>query len=82
MTLLDRRSRLSLAPAALSPQLRLAVHALNATMIIALLPLGAAVTTYTVLRGANVRVTGRAMALAGLGLSLAHNPITMSLLHI
>lgn len=57
----------------LSPQMRVAVHAMNATLIIALLPVGAAVTTYTLLRGADMRISGRAMALAGFALTVAHS---------
>lgn len=49
-----------------SNQMRLAAHAMNATLIMASLPLGAALTTYAVLRGENMRVTTAAMVFTGL----------------
>ncbi|MFT4151195.1 MAG: hypothetical protein QM656_13435 [Paracoccaceae bacterium] len=59
------------SPPRQSIQMRLAVHSMNATLLVVLLPLGAAMTTYTLLRGADMRITGRAMALAGFGLTVA-----------
>ena len=46
--------------------MRLATHAMNATLIAASLPIGAALTTYAVLRGENMRTTTSAMVLTGL----------------
>ncbi len=52
-----------------STQMRLAVHAMNATMIVVLLPVGAAMMTYSILRGEDMRRSGRMMALTGLVLA-------------
>lgn len=63
-----------------SVQMRLAVHSMNATLLVVMLPLGAAMTTYTLLRGADMRATGRAMALGGFGLVLARMPMIQALI--
>ena len=55
-----------LPPRLTSTQMRLATHAMNATLIAASLPIGAALTTYAVLRGENMRTTTSAMVLTGL----------------
>lgn len=47
---------------------RLAVHAMNTTLIMVSLPVGAALLTYSVLRGEDMRLTGRAIALTGAAL--------------
>ncbi len=61
---LDEDARILERP---STQLRLATHAMNATLVVVAFPLGAAVTTYTLLRGANLRLSTQAMAVvAGL----------------
>ena len=44
---------------------RLAAHAMNTTLIMVSLPVGGALLTYSVLRGEDMRLTGRAMALTG-----------------
>jgi hypothetical protein len=59
----------------LSVPMRLAVHALNATLIMVWMPLGAAVMTYSLLKGEDMRVSGRIMAVTGTLLALAHSPI-------
>lgn len=46
-----------------SLQLRLASHAMTATLVVVAFPVGAALTTYSLLRGANVRLSAQAMAL-------------------
>lgn len=48
-----------------SIQLRLASHAMNCTLLAVNLPIGAAVMTYSLLRGENIGVSARAMALTG-----------------
>ncbi|PZQ99772.1 MAG: hypothetical protein DI533_03755 [Cereibacter sphaeroides] len=55
-----------------STQMRLAIHAMNATMIVVYAPLGAAVMTYSLLRGENMKLSGRMMALMGTALALGH----------
>jgi hypothetical protein len=58
-----------------STQMRLAVHCLNATLIVVWPPLGAAVMTYSVLRGENMQMSARLMAVAGTFFAIAHSPI-------
>ena len=58
-----------------STQMRLAAHALNATLIVVYAPLGAAVMTYSLLKGEDMRLSARMMALAGTFFALAHSPI-------
>ena len=53
-------------PAALSTQLRLATHALNAALIFVWAPLGAAALTYSLLRGEDMKFSSRLMVLTGL----------------
>jgi hypothetical protein len=63
-------------PAAVAPpstQMRLAVHAMNATMTVVFLPMGAAVMTYSILRGEDMKLSGRLMALTGTALALGHS---------
>lgn len=62
-----------------STQMRLAVHCLNATLIVVWMPLGAAVMTYAILRGEDMRFSGRLMAVTGTLLALAHSPIGHSM---
>ncbi|MEO8241262.1 MAG: hypothetical protein ABI832_03065 [bacterium] len=57
-----------------STQMRLAAHCLNATLILVYAPLGAAVMTYSVLKGENMRLSSRMMAVAGTVFALAHSP--------
>lgn len=53
------------AEAAPTVQMRLAVHAMNGTLIAVAAPVGAAVMTYSLLRGEDLRLTARAMTLCG-----------------
>lgn len=75
------RTALSTAPEAAdegapySTQMRLAAHCLNATLILVYAPLGAAVMTYSVLRGENMQLSSRMMAVAGTLFALAHSPV-------
>jgi hypothetical protein len=58
-----------------STQMRLAAHCMNATLILVWAPLGAAVMTYSVLKGENMRLSSRMMAVAGTMFALAHSPV-------
>lgn len=58
-----------------STQMRLAAHCMNATLILVWAPLGAAVMTYSVLRGENMRLSARMMAVAGTIFALANSPV-------
>ena len=53
-------------PAPMSTQLRLTAHALNATLILVWAPLGAAVMTYSLLKGEDMKLSARLMVLTGL----------------
>ncbi len=46
--------------------LRIATHSINFALIIAVLPIGAASLTYSLLRGEDIAITGRLATLAGL----------------
>ncbi|AWB48964.1 hypothetical protein HYN69_11055 [Gemmobacter aquarius] len=50
------------ATAPLSPQMRLAAYAMNATLVVVAFPVGAAVTTYSLLRGSDIRLSAQAIA--------------------
>ncbi len=74
------RLRLALYPPdpeapAYTTQMRLAVHCMNATLILVWIPLGAAVMTYALLRGEDMRLSGRLMAVTGTMLALAQTPM-------
>lgn len=58
-----------------STQMRLAAHAMNATLIVVYAPLGAAVMTYSLLRGEDMRLSGRVMAIVGTFFALAQTPM-------
>ena len=58
-----------------STQMRLAVHCLNATLILVWAPLGAAVMTYSVLRGEDMRLSARLMAVSGTFFAIAHSSV-------
>lgn len=71
------------APEKPSAQMRLAVHAMNATLIVVYAPLGAALMTYSLLRGEDIRLTARALTLVGgmslfLGSPLGHSLIALA----
>ena len=59
-------------------QMRLAVHCLNATLILIWAPMGAALMTYSILRGEDMRLSARVMAVTGTLLALAHSPVGMT----
>jgi hypothetical protein len=63
-----------LADQKMSTQMRLAVHCLNATLIMVWMPFGAAVMTYSIMKGEDMRFSGRIMALTGCFLAIAHSP--------
>lgn len=46
-----------------STQMRLATYAMNATLLVVVFPAGAAVTVYSLLRGSDIRVSAKAMAI-------------------
>lgn len=48
-----------------SIQMRLAVQAMNGTLIVVAAPVGAAVLTYSLFRGEDLRLTGNALAVCG-----------------
>jgi hypothetical protein len=62
-------------PVVYSTQMRLAAHCLNATLIVVWAPLGAAVMTYSLLRGEDMRLSSCLMAVAGTLFALAHSPV-------
>ncbi len=63
------------APHLTSPQMRLAAHSMNATLIMVSLPIGAALMTYSVLRGDNMRLTSRALVATGFASTLMQSHI-------
>lgn len=69
-----------LAPRLTSNQMRLAAHAMNATLIMASLPIGVALTTYAVLRGENMRMTTAAMVFTGLAGTIMQSEIGVQLM--
>ncbi|MDZ4310832.1 MAG: hypothetical protein U1A24_09795 [Cypionkella sp.] len=66
-------------PHLISPQMRLAAHTMNATLIMVALPVGAAMLTYSVLRGENMRLTTAAMVATGLASTLFQGPMISAL---
>ena len=56
-------------------QMRLAVHCMNATLILVWAPMGAAVMTYSLLRGEDMRLSARLMAVTGTLLGLSQTPM-------
>lgn len=61
-------------PHLVSPQMRLAAHTMNATLIMVALPVGAAMLTYSVLRGENMRLTSAALVATGIASHLFQGP--------
>jgi hypothetical protein len=53
-----------------SSALRLAAYLIDATLMVLLLPVGAAMMVYSLSRGANLTTSARAMAVTGVGMSL------------
>ena len=58
-----------------STQMRLAAHCMNATLIVVWAPLGAAVMTYSLLKGEDMRLSARLMAVSGTFFAIAHSPV-------
>ena len=58
-----------------STPMRLAAHAMNATLIVVWPPLGAAVMTYALLRGEDMKLSARLMVLTGLFSSALQSPM-------
>ncbi|MES2434022.1 MAG: hypothetical protein V4586_09390 [Pseudomonadota bacterium] len=69
-------------PAPLSTQLRLTAHALNATLILVWAPLGAAVMTYSLLKGEDMKFSARLMVLTGLFATALGGPIGQQVMAI
>lgn len=61
-----------------SNQMRLAVHAMNATLIVIYAPLGAAVMTYALLKGEDMKLSSRLMMLTGSFALMAQTTIGQS----
>lgn len=66
-------------PPAPSSQLRLATHAMNATLIVVWLPLGAAVMTYSLLKGEDIHLSARLMVATGTIVGLVQTPFGQSM---
>lgn len=58
---LPEQGAVGVAP--LSTQMRLATYAMNATLVVVAFPVGAAVTTYSLLRGSDIRLSAQAIAI-------------------
>lgn len=58
-----------------SGQMRLAAHAMNASLIVVYAPLGAALMTYSLLRGTDMRISARVLTVTGVLAGLAATPI-------
>lgn len=69
-------------PAPLSAQLRFTAHALNATLILVWAPLGAAVMTYSLLKGEDMKLSARLMVLTGLFATALGGPIGQQVMAI
>ena len=57
-----------------SAQLRLATYAMNTTLIVVWLPLGAAVMTYGLLKGADINLSARLLVATGTVVGLMQSP--------
>ncbi|TKA95160.1 hypothetical protein FAZ78_18330 [Cereibacter changlensis] len=60
--------------------MRLAIHTMNTTLILVSLPVGAAMLTYSLLRGEDLRMTSRALVLTGLGMIVMESRFGQALL--
>lgn len=58
-----------------SVPIRLACHAMNATLIVVALPIGVAVMTYSLVRGEDLKLSTRMMVLTGSLLSFSHTSL-------
>ena len=56
-----------------SPALRLAAHLIDATLMVLLLPVGAAMMIYSLTRGANLTTSARALAVTGVALGVGQS---------
>ena len=56
-----------------SPALRLAAHMMDATLMVLLLPVGAAMMIYSLTRGANLTTSARALAMTGVSIGVVHS---------
>lgn len=65
-----------------SPQMRLAIYTMNATLIAVALPVGVAMLTHSLIKGDNLRTTTGAMVATGLGLSWMQSPSFQTLISI
>jgi hypothetical protein len=63
-----------------STELRLATHAMNATMMVIALPIGASMMTYSILRGENLHASARMLAIIGTLAGLEYSPFGAQLL--
>jgi hypothetical protein len=59
-------------PKAASAPLRMAAHLIDATVMVLLLPVGAAMMVYSLTRGADLNTSARVMTLTALGMGAAH----------
>lgn len=59
--------------------MRLAAHTMNTTLILVSLPVGASLMTYSLLRGGDMAISGRVMAVTGTVMGLWDNPISHQL---
>lgn len=66
-------------PARPSAQMRLAVHAMNATLIVVWLPLGAAAMVHGMVRGEDMRLASRLMVLTGSVGALMQTPMAQNM---
>ena len=55
---------------------------MNATLIMVALPVGAAMLTYSVLRGENMRLTSAALVATGIASTLLQSPVAQKLVAI
>lgn len=63
-----------------STELRLATHAMNATMMVFALPIGASMMTYSILRGENLHASARMLAIIGTLAGLQYSPFGVQIL--
>lgn len=59
-----------------SVQIRLASHAMTATLVVVAFPVGAALATYSLFRGANMRLSAQAMAVVASALGFWHTGLS------
>lgn len=67
-------------PARLSPPMRLAIHAMNATLIMVWGPVGALALAHGLVKGENLRTAAQMMVLSGLASAVMHSPTGLALL--